>query len=134
MEYGDQELSFCDGAGHVRLLVCGDRHWTNEVLIRDYLAALSTDTVIVHGACRGADLLASRIAVEYGLSVEPHPADWQRLGRSAGPRRNQTMLQSGIDRVVAFHNDLQQSRGTRGVVLGALARGIPTDVIQEQSS
>ncbi len=114
------------------VVVCGDRNWTNRKVIKDRLSKLSDDSVVVHGACRGADLLAKTVAEELGLSVVDVHANWKRYGYSAGPIRNRFMVEEiRIHRVIAFHNDLTNSKGTRDCVRQAKFQGIPIEVITE---
>jgi hypothetical protein len=39
---------------------------------------------------------------DLGGTDEPHPADWARHKRAAGPRRNAAMVESNPDLVIAF--------------------------------
>jgi hypothetical protein len=98
------------------------------------MALFPKDTVIVHGACRGADMIADTVAKALGLETEPHPADWERYGRAAGPIRNDRMLGTGVEMVIAFHNDLQESKGTKNMVMLARNAHVPvkrvTDALQ----
>jgi hypothetical protein len=114
-----------------RVLVCGDRNWTNAGVIRARLQRLPSPVVIVHGAARGADSMAGEIAQQLGFGVEDHPAKWKLYGRGAGPLRNQAMLDSGVDLVLAFHNDLSRSKGTADMVRRARAAGVKVEVIDE---
>lgn len=61
------------------------------------------------------------MARQLGLAVEVHPADWGRYGKAAGPIRNQEMLESGIDLVIA----LPGGRGTADMVRRAEGAGVP---------
>jgi hypothetical protein len=119
----------------VRVVVCGSRDWGDYRSIRDALARLAAGhpgepVTIVHGACSrvcdgvevSADMIADRAARELGLAVESHPADWQRYGRSAGPRRNRMMLDPRPDMVLAFQHGV--SRGTADMVAEAVRRGV----------
>src|SRR5262245_59245118 len=110
----------------MRVLVCGSRSWTDAEAIRRRLCRLPAGAVIVSGAARGADSLAAHEASALGLSVELHPADWQRYGRSAGYRRNIAMLETGVDLVLAFWDG--QSHGTTHTALEAQKRGIPVEL------
>jgi len=81
-----------------RVLVCGgrdysDRHQVWAVL--DELWAKHGDLVIIHGAARGADSLADEWAKENNQKIHMFPAQWKAYGRSAGPKRNQEMLDKG---------------------------------------
>jgi hypothetical protein len=118
--------------GHARILVCGSRDFVDEAVIREELARLSLRTTIIHGAAPGADTLADRIAKELGLRVRPFPADWDRYGDSAGPIRNQQMLDEGKpSRAIAFVRGLlRNSRGTRDMVKRAHKAGIQMRVIE----
>lgn len=114
----------------VRILVTGDRRWTDRnriaQILRMYLLAEAKGTVWMDvGDCSGADRLAAAVATEIGvLSVSVHAADWDRLGKAAGPMRNKRMLQALPDIVFAFHDDLAGSRGTRDVIEQARRRGL----------
>lgn len=111
----------------MRVLVCGSRSWTDTDTIALTLALLPRDTEVIHGAGRGADLLAAQEATILGFTVTAFPANW-KLGRRAGPMRNEQMLDTRPDRVIAFWDGV--SRGTAHTIDGARRRGIPVDVIR----
>jgi hypothetical protein len=121
----------------MRLLACGDRRWIDRVLLAQVLDSLGVqfmwDFVLVHGAARGADSLAAEWAESRALPAEAHPADWDHLGRRAGVIRNSEMLASGVDLVVAFHDDLRNSKGTRHMVTIARAAEVPVKLVTHQS-
>lgn len=118
-----------------RILVTGSRDWEDGEQIALSLGyavgeALSrgvpfSDVVIVHGHCpTGADATVDRLASDYGHRVERHPAEWDRLGKSAGFQRNAVMVAAGADVCLAFIRN-----GSRGATHTAdLARkaGIET--------
>jgi hypothetical protein len=83
--------------------------------------------VLIEGECRGVDHLARKIAeIELHIDVRRYPADWDRYGKAAGPRRNQQMLDDGRpNEVWAFHDDLANSKGTKDMVERAMAADIP---------
>lgn len=59
--------------------------------------------VVVHGDCpKGGDRLAARYARLWSWGVEPHPANWRDLGKRAGFVRNEHMVNTMPDLVVAF--------------------------------
>jgi SLOG family YspA-like protein len=90
----------------MRVLVTGSRTWRDGALIAEQLDTIHADhpdTVLVHGACaQGADAIADRWALRRGVTVERHPAEWRRYGRSAGFRRNAEMVQAGVDVCLVF--------------------------------
>jgi hypothetical protein len=107
-----------------RYLVCGGRDFCDKTFMYTKLAVLlQTDWmfILVHGDAPGADTMAAEWANNIGLIVESHPADWKTHGRSAGPIRNQEMLDSGIDGVVAFPG----GNGTADMVHRATEAGVP---------
>ena len=111
------------------VLICGDRYWSDREAIRRRLKQLPKDTIIIHGAARGADSIAGEEAKLLGLIVEEFPADWDKYGRAAGPIRNRLMLDRKPDLVIAFHHDLSKSKGTADTVREATKRGICTYVV-----
>ena len=113
----------------MRILVCGDRNWNDQVRITSRLAKLGHGHVIVHGAARGADTMAGVAASSLDMSVDVYPADWNKFGRSAGPIRNRQMLDTKPDLVIAFHPNIEASKGTKDCVNEARRRGIPVEVI-----
>lgn len=111
----------------MRVLICGDRNWEDVAAVeREIFCRLAPGDVVIHGACRGADLIADIVAEHFGLEREAYPADW-KIGRSAGPIRNKQMLVEGKpDEVWAFHANIAESKGTRNMLAQAKAAGIST--------
>jgi hypothetical protein len=114
------------------ILICGDREWNDlEVMVRE-MEKLPKNCTIVHGAARGADTMSGVIADSLGMTVISHPADWKKYGRSAGPVRNRTMFnESDPDLVLAFHTNIEHSKGTKDMVNYALKHGCPTKIIDK---
>lgn len=112
----------------MKVLVCGDRAWTDRARIARALAKLPLGTEIIHGGCRGADVIAGEEANKLNLHVKIFPADWSK-GRSAGPIRNRLMLDENPDFVLAFHPDIKSSKGTADTVREATRRGIKVLII-----
>ena len=107
----------------------------------------SAPTASQHAALRilagGGDAWVREARAEYAATgreaarrldvpVETHEADWQRYGRSAGPKRNKEMLELGADLVVAFldaRRDREGTRGTRDMVERAERAGVPVRLV-----
>lgn len=86
-------------------------------------------TVIIQGGAQSADTLARIIAEQLGYKVETYRADWNKLGNSAGPIRNQRMIDEGHpDIVIAFFRDVNQSPGTWDMVRRAKQSNIPVEM------
>ncbi len=120
---------------NMRLLICGSRDWTNKELIKkEILEILQSQPieVVIHGGCRGADWMAGKVAKELNIPVEEYLADWQTHGKSAGPKRNQKMLDDGKPTfVVAFHDDIDESKGTKDMVTRAKKANVPFKVVKD---
>jgi hypothetical protein len=72
------------------------------------------------------------VAEELGIPVLSFPADWARFGRAAGPIRNQRMLDEGKPTLVlAFHNNIVESKGTKDMVKRARKAGIRVRLFRE---
>lgn len=95
-----------------RVLVTGSRDWTDVAQVEIALRAVKLindgrgrRVVLVHGACRGADLMAAEIASRAGFAIEPHPAIWRPYGvynPQAGLIRNREMVELGANVCLAF--------------------------------
>ena len=109
----------------MRVLVCGGRDYAKADYVSRVLDGLSV-TTLVHGGARGADILAGHWALRHGVNTEVFYADWAR-GKRAGPERNQRMLDSKPDLVVAFPG----GRGTADMVRRAKAAGIEVIEVEE---
>jgi hypothetical protein len=115
----------------VRILVTGSREWTDWQLTSKALldATLGVDwrkVTLVHGDCpSGLDRMADQLARSMGMTPEPHPADWDRHGRAAGPIRNQEMVDLGADICLAFFHPAAENRGTSDCAARAKRAGIP---------
>ena len=110
----------------MRVIVCGGRDCDDGYTVARVLSALDqAEVVVVVGVDperpRGADGLAYSWCQTLGVAVEPHPADWRRHGKAAGPIRNQAMLDAGADLVIAFPG----GRGTAHMVGIARKAGVP---------
>ncbi len=108
----------------MKVLVCGSRDWVEQSVIERELKKFPAGTILIHGACRGADMIAGYVGEMLKFEIRPYPvtpADWKAYGLGAGHRRNQTMLDKEhpdkngvkIDIVLAFHKDPNLGKGTR---------------------
>ena len=106
----------------MRVLICGGRKYTDRGKIL-YTLRRYNATVVIHGAAKGADMLADDCAKELGLEIEAYPANWKRHGRAAGPIRNKVMLKkSQPDLIIAFPT--LGSKGTWDMVRKAQKAGV----------
>jgi hypothetical protein len=103
-----------------RVVVAGSRTFNNYELLKNTLDKLFKTKVdagerieIVSGMAKGADTLAIQYAKERGFQIKEFPAEWDRLGKSAGYQRNEKMA-AYSDALVAFWDG--KSRGTMHMV------------------
>ena len=122
-----------------KVLICGDRNWTDYKFILDTLIKYRDDhgidsiDFVIEGEADGADKLGRQAAEWLHIKVLKYPADWTKYGRAAGPIRNKEMLVDGKpDEVWAFHDDLSTSKGTMNMIMLARAKGIPVYVISHK--
>jgi hypothetical protein len=106
----------------VRILVTGGRDFQNKKALWDILDALNNIEAIIHGKARGADRLAEEWAVEMGRINMAFPANWDKHGNSAGPIRNQQMLDEGKPDIVI---SCPGGAGTEDMIARARKAGIP---------
>ena len=113
-----------------RILVTGSRNWVDEKKVYAALREELPVSLLIEGEAKGADTIAKQAAQRLGIKVLPFRADWRRYGRSAGPIRNQRMLDEGKpDLVLAFHENLEHSKGTKDMINRAKAAGVEVKLI-----
>ncbi len=116
----------------MRILICGDRKWRDMSVIERELKKFPADTVVIHGAAKGADTLGGFVADKLGFKVLAFPAKWNIYGRAAGPIRNQKMIDDGKpDLVLAFHENIDESKGTRDMVNRARSHGVKVEIFKK---
>jgi hypothetical protein len=109
-----------------RVICCGGRHyadWKHVAAVLDHLKEIVQDEhvlVLLEGGAPGADEECHGWAVSHGVVSESYSAQWALYGKAAGPIRNQAMLDSGADLVIAFPG----GKGTRDMVRRAEAEGV----------
>lgn len=69
--------------------------------VRDYVAELPRDTIVISGGARGVDTYAADAARAFGLVLVEYAADWAAEPRAGGMIRNRLIVDQA-DRVVAF--------------------------------
>lgn len=112
-----------------RILICGDRNWTCHTCIDIFVGALPFTAVVIDGCARGADSFAHSAALRKGLLTIRFPAKWDIFGKAAGPIRNRQMIIDGQPtEVVAFHNNIASSKGTKHMIAISRKEDIPTEV------
>lgn len=117
-----------------KVLICGDRYWSKSSSIRREIERLikvagrADKLLVIHGGARGADSIAGQEAQELGVHTAQVDALWDSYHRGAGPKRNAVMLTLDPDEVVAFHPDIESSKGTKDMMSRAKRKGTKTMV------
>lgn len=121
---------FMENVTPKRLLVCGPRTmtWDQEEFVRQEIEALQP-TEIIHGNAAGADMLGRTVAQKLGIPEQGFDAHWDIHGRSAGFIRNQEMINTKPDQVLAFQPKSGITRGTLDTVRRAIKAGIPVKLV-----
>ncbi len=114
----------------MRILVCGGRDFKNYNLLKNVLNEYCgiPNLTIIHGGAKGADSLAGVWAKNHDIYLKVFPADWKQYGKSAGPKRNQKMIEEGTpDLVIAFPG----GNGTADMIRRARHSNIPVKEIYD---
>ena len=102
-----------------KVLVAGCRNYCNyeeaKACIENCIKRIGNEyeLIFISGDCRGAGKLGERFACENHYDIERYPADWQRFGKSAGPKRNETMAKEA-DYIICFWD--RKSKGTKSMI------------------
>lgn len=123
-----------EGSIGKRILICGDRNWTDVKAIAKVMRGFDPHTsILICGMARGADRISYQLAKGTGWRVMEFPADWDKHGRAAGPIRNAEMLTVGKpELVIAFHDDLDNSKGTANMVKIAKRAGVRVRLVRHK--
>jgi|SRR5579859_3983656 len=100
-----------------KIIVAGSRDFFDYVFLKERLdnalRNITEEIEIVSGMAKGADTLGEQYAKERGYKLKQFPADWNGLGRKAGPLRNQQMAEYANACVVFRKN---KSRGSTDMI------------------
>ena len=113
----------------------GDRYYDDVDSISDILGTYrkkNSKLKIIQGGAGGADTIALAYAERFGLEKQTFKADWEKYGKGAGPIRNQEMLDQGDPSLVlAFHNDIRSSKGTKDMIRRSVKNNILTILVSK---
>jgi hypothetical protein len=115
-----------------RILVCGGRDYNNKKFVFEVLKRACFDfkkVCIIQGGAKGADTLAKEFAIEEGIPCFQCDAQWNNYQNSAGPIRNQWMVDYiDINMCLAFPG----GNGTHDMVQRARNKGIETYELKDE--
>lgn len=129
------------------VLITGHREWTDDYIIGIFIHGIrlwhGTTLHLWYGCAPGADTMAKEATeITNGWMPHPYPADWNRYGKSAGPRRNAKMLRAmlkwankdDIVLCIAFKNDLSpnlERGGTEDMIKRCQRANVPVYHVEQ---
>ncbi|MFT5253697.1 MAG: hypothetical protein ACI87N_002740 [Flavobacteriales bacterium] len=117
----------------MKLIIAGSRNFTDYKKLCEecnHILQDQTNIEIVSGAhYKGADNLGEKYAAEKGFPLTKFPADWNRYGKSAGPKRNQQMA-NYADVLIAFWDG--KSKGSLNMINEAKKTNLSIKVIHDE--
>ena len=120
-----------------KVIIAGSRGFSNYKLLREqcnkYLREKrkTCNIIIVSGNARGADSLGEKYVKDEGFDLEIYQAQWKKLGKQAGFRRNEQMAEVA-DALIAFWDG--ESHGTKHMIDIMTNKGLPTKVINYETT
>lgn len=100
----------------IRLAIVGSRHHNDYEKfckhVHNYIEKIGKPQLIISGGASGIDTMAKRFATENNYEFIEYIADWTKYGKSAGPKRNQLIVNDATH-MLAFPLD---GPGTKDVL------------------
>lgn len=97
-------------------IIAGPRDYTNKAQafqLLDIVFSVTKPDKVLSGGATGMDEIGELWAIENGIPVEVHKADWNKYGKSAGPKRNEAMAKIATHCVVIWQG---KSRGSKNMI------------------
>lgn len=105
-------------------IIAGSRNITNYKVLKETVQEVSWDiTKIISGGAKGVDQLGIQHAFKNKIPFKVINADWNKYGRSAGPKRNIKMANEA-DALIALWDG--KSKGTKHMIDVARENGLKT--------
>lgn len=101
----------------MKVIIAGCRNFHNYKTLLDAISESGFEiTEVVCGGATGVDALGEKWAKEHNIPIKYFPADWDKWGKAAGPKRNKQMSEYA-DALIALWDGM--SRGTNNMVFYA---------------
>ena len=110
-----------------KVAIVGSRKYPDLDAVRDYVAMLPANTIIVSGGAAGVDSAAESAAKARGLQTLVFKPDYAKYGRYDAPKVRNTLIIEAADEVVAFHYN--HSGGTQDSIDKAHKAGKSVTII-----
>ena len=120
-----------------KVIIAGSRGFSNYKLLREQCNKYhrekkkTSNIIIVSGHARGADTLGEKYAQDEGFDLEIYPAQWKKLGKQAGYRRNEQMAEVA-DALIAFWDG--ESKGTKHMIDIMNAKSLQVKVVEYETT
>lgn len=97
----------------MHVIIAGSRSLRNGQAIYELVDSLPQGTTVISGGAQGADAFGAGYAIARGLKVIVFRPDWDKYGRAAGYKRNESMLLFGDpDALFVFYDGQANSPGS----------------------
>lgn len=98
----------------MKTIIAGSRGISGVKIVEKAIKAAGwIPTTVVSGTADGVDRSGEQWATINGVSVERHPAEWDKFGKSAGYKRNEVMAKVS-EALIAIWDG--KSRGTMHMI------------------
>lgn len=118
----------------MRVIIAGSRNFNDYLLLERTMKIIKDKGIIIEevlsGTARGADALGEKWAATKRIPLKRFPAEWEKYGRSAGIKRNYTMV-NNAEGLVAFWDG--KSKGTNHIIEHARQQGLFVYVVRFQT-
>ena len=120
-----------------KVIIAGSRGFSNYKLLREQCNKFlrekrkTSNIIVVSGNARGADTLGEKYAQDEGFDLEIYPAQWKKLGKQAGYRRNEQMAEVA-DALIAFWDG--ESKGTKHMIDIMNAKSLQVKVVEYETT
>lgn len=107
----------------MRVIIAGTRTITDKDVVFDFIEECRTEEFVISevvcGRANGVDALGARWAEYRWKPIAFFPADWERSGKSAGPKRNKQMAEYADALILIWDG---KSRGSANMLKEAKKR------------
>lgn len=118
-----------------KILVAGSRKYNNLDNLKkeffnflNYLKINNLDEIeVLSGCAKGPDSLILQVCEEHNIKTRKYPANWEKLGKSAGYERNKEMIKDATHALFFWDNI---SRGTQHAISLAKRKNIPYKIVK----
>jgi hypothetical protein len=103
-------------------IIAGCRDFNNCLVVIEAIKSSGIPiSKVISGGATGVDFLGEAWAIQHHIPKQIFPANWKEYGKSAGPRRNQEMVDIA-DALIACWD--YTSRGTLDIINKAKTKGL----------